>query len=127
MHYLEIVQHPANATFCEGTDATLNCTIFDNSTTGVADNTIWFNVTNKASIQLVDNNIRDGDIVTSTLPIMDISVYINNTEYLCQPRLGTASSVAVITVIGENHTHTHACTHTHTIHTLHTGKHTPCW
>ena len=111
---LEVVQNPVNATFCEGTDATLNCTIFDNSTTGVADNTIWFNVTNKARIQLVDNNVRDGDIVTSILPIMDISVYINNTKYLCQPKLETASYVAVITVIGENHTYTHTHIHTHT-------------
>ena len=111
---LEIVQHPANATFCEGTNATLNCTIFDNSTTGVADNTIWFNVINGARIQLVGNNIRDGDIVTSILPILDISVYINNTKYLCQPRLGTKSSVAVITIIGENHAHTYTHTYTYT-------------
>ena len=45
MHYLEVVQDPANATFCEGTNATLTCTIFDNSTDRIANSTSWVNLT----------------------------------------------------------------------------------
>ena len=45
MHYdntngTGVIQHPANNTFCEGSNATLSCVIFDNSTRNAADTTI---------------------------------------------------------------------------------------
>ena len=114
------MEHPANGTFCEGKDATLNCTIYDNSTRRVADGTLWYNnVTNAALPGSMVNNSRDGDVVTSVLTIRKVSLNINNTKYLCEPRYKVTSSVAVIMVIGENSTHTHARTHTYTHkHTL---------
>ena len=53
------------------------------------------------------NNSRDGDMVTSILTILNVSVYINDTGYFCRPRLGVDSSVAVITVIGKKHSDYH--------------------
>ena len=126
MYYLEVVQHPANGTFCKGTDATLTCIIFDNSTERVANSTIWVNLTSRATVQsnmitLISNH-RHGDMVTSTLTIVDVSVYVNNTEYLCEPKFRIESSVAVIMIIGENSTHTYTCTHAHAC--IHIQKHT---
>ena len=116
------MQHPANDTFCEGKDATLNCTIYDNSTRRVADNTVWYNEDTGAAIpRSMVNNSRDGDVVTSVLTIKKVPLDINSTKYLCEPRITVTSSVAVIMVIGENSTHTHARTYAH----IHTHTHPP--
>ena len=147
MYYLEVVQDPANATFCEGTDATLTCTIFDNSTDRIANDTSWVNYTSGARIisnmhmNTLVSNSRHGNMVNSMLTIVNVSVYANNTEYLCEPKFRIVSSVAVIMIIGEKstytcmrehtHTHTHICTththmhaHTHTRTHMHTHTHT---
>ena len=125
VYFAEVIQHPANDTFCEGTDAILYCTIFDNSTGKIADDTVWFNVEtgetisgSKVNIRL--NNSRDGDVVTSVLTLMKAQLNINNTTYLCGPTFTIESSVAVIIVIGENSIHTHI--HTHTTTHAHTQK-----
>ena len=120
VYYLEVIQHPASATFCEGTDATLNCTIFDNSTTGLADNTVWFDAETDATFSgSVVNNSRHGDVVTSVLSFREVRLNINNTKYLCEPTITVISFVAVIMVKGENSTHTctltYASIHTHTL------------
>ena len=123
-----VVHHPANETFCEGTDAVLSCTISDNN--NVADNTVWFNFTSRARIEsnmdTVVNNNRNDDMVTSILNITDISVCLNNTEYICVPSLGIQSFPGVLIIIGENYTHTrtHVRTHTHTHTYTHTHTHT---
>ena len=108
IYYLEVDQHPANGTFCEGTDATLNCTIFDNSTSDVADTTGWVNSTTGGAVpsEMVSNS-RDGDMVTSILTILNVPLYINNTNYFCRPSLTEQSSVAVIIVIGKEHIQRH--------------------
>ena len=122
VYYAEVIQHPANDTFCEGTDAVLYCTIFDNSTDGIADGTVWYNVINDAIISESEDvkNSRDGDVVTSVLTLMKAPLDLNNTEYLCGPTFTIDSSVAVIIIIGENSTHTHI--HTHTTTHAHTHK-----
>ena len=106
MYYLGVVQHPANDTVCKGTNATLNCTIFDNSTDGIANSTSWVNNATERTIagSMMVKNSRDGDIVTSVLIIMDVS---DNSTYFCRPSHRTMSSVAVITVIGKKLTYTH--------------------
>ena len=103
VYYLEIVQKPVDDTFCEGTDATLNCTIFDNSTERIANNAFWSNLTSNGNIpdDLFSNN-RDGDYVTSLLTIIDVSLYENNTNYICRAGSEVQSSAAVIIVIGKN-------------------------
>ena len=120
VYYAEVIQHPANDTFCEGTDAILYCTIFDNSTSNIADDTVWFNVKTGAAISGSRvNNSRDGDVVTSVLTLVKAPLSLNNTEYVCEPTITVeSSSVAVIIVIGENSTHTHI--HTHTQPHMHT-------
>ena len=107
MYYLGVVQHPANDTVCKGTNATLNCTIFDNSTDGIANSTSWVNNATERTIagSMMVKNSRDGDIVTSVLIIMDVS---DNSTYFCRPSHRTMSSVAVITVIGKKLTYTHS-------------------
>ena len=94
----------------------LTCIIFDNSTNRIADNAGWFNLSSKAGIsQDIVNNSRVGDMVTSILPVMNVSAGINNTKYICEAKFSVMSSVAIITVIGEKlHTHIHTHTHTHT-------------
>ena len=86
----------------------MSCTIFDNSDGEVADNTVWFNLTTRARIQsnmdTVVNNSRNGDMVTSILNITDISVYLNNTEYICVPSLDIRSFPGALIIIGENYT-----------------------
>ena len=106
MYYLGVVQHPANDTVCKGTNATLNCTIFDNSTDGIANSTTWVNNATGRTItgSMVLKNSRDGDMVTSVLIIMDVS---DNSSYFCRPSRRTMSSVAVITVIGKKLTYIH--------------------
>ena len=125
VYYAEVIQHPANDTFCEGTDAVLYCTIFDNSTDGIADDTVWFNAENDATISGSKvNNSRDGDVVTSVLTLMKAPLYLNNTEYVCEPTFTVgSSSVAVVIVIGENSTHTHIHTHTTTHAHTHISPH----
>ena len=110
MFYLGVDQQPANDTFCEGTIATLNCTIVDNSDDKVADSTVWYNVTSGSRISetMVHNSRDDDNVVTSILSIVNVSVSsINNTKYRCVPQDGTESCTAVVIVIGENSIHTY--------------------
>ena len=86
----------------------MTCTIFDNSTERIASNTGWVNFTSGGRIESnmntsVSNSRHDDDMVTSTLTIVNVSVYVNNTEYFCRPSSDNYSSVAVITVLGKKH------------------------
>ena len=95
---LEITQHPANDTYCEGSNAVLSCVIFDNSTNNAADNTGWF--TNDdfpvaVSSSMISNS-RDGNVVTSVLTIERVSINDNGTGYFCGPSLRIESYVGVL-------------------------------
>ena len=81
--YVAIAQHPVNDTFCEGKNATLSCIIFDNSDNHIADSASWVNATSGA--RLSSNNIRDDDMVTSILTIVNLSLSQNGTRYFCVP------------------------------------------
>ena len=87
----------------------MNCTIFDNSTNGIANGTTWVNNVTRHTISdiMVIKNSRDGDMVTSVLIIMDVS---DNSSYFCRPSRRIMSSVAVITVIGKKLTYIHSGT-----------------
>ena len=99
---VDIVQDPDNEIVCEGRNATFTCIIFDDSTNHIADTTGWTNWTNKAIISSkMVNNTRKGDTVTSELIIVNVPLYANNTAYLCNPKRGVDSSIAVLFVIGE--------------------------
>ena len=97
------IQHPANDTYCEGTDATLSCVIFDNTTARVADSTSWVNADTLGHVAAeMSSNTRDGDVVTSVLTIENVLLSDDNsTRYFCLPRFDMISFVGVISVIGE--------------------------
>ena len=101
--FIGITQHPASDTFCEGSNAVLSCIIFDNSTNNAADATSWFTNENPpAAVPFsMINNIRDANVVTSTLTIVSISLNDNGTGYFCVPSFPIASNVGVISVAGE--------------------------
>ena len=106
-YYLGIIQHPADDTFCEGTNAVLSCVAFDNSTHNAADTTSWFTDDNPpaaVSFNMI-NNTRDGDVVTSVLTIEIVSLNDNGNGYFCSPAFGVSSSVGVISVAGGEYTY----------------------
>ena len=105
MHYYlgvtQVIQHPVNGTFCEGTTATLSCVIFDNSSTNVANTTSWLNVNTGATVLSANvNNTRNGDVVTSILTFKSVSLSDNGT-YLCEPRRNVESYFGMILVKSE--------------------------
>ena len=107
MHYdntngTGVIQHPANNTFCEGSNATLSCVIFDNSTRNAADTTIWFTNVNPPAVLPTNmtSNTHDGDVVTSLLTVESVSLNDNGNGYFCLPSFGIISDVAVISVAG---------------------------
>ena len=105
-YYLGIIQHPANDTFCEGTNAVLSCVVFDNSTNNAADTTTWFtgNPPTALSSNMI-NNTRDGDVVTSVLTIENVSLNDNGNGYFCFPTSRVESNVGVISVAGGEYTY----------------------
>ena len=103
-----ITQHPANDTYCEGSNAVLSCVVFDNSTNNAADSTGWF-IDDDPPVAVSSsmiNNSRDGDVVTSVLTIESVSLNDNDVIYFCSPAFGIASYIGVISVAGE-YTHIH--------------------
>ena len=99
---LGITQYPANDTYCEGSNAVLNCVVFDNSTNDAADRTNWF-TNDDFPVAVSDSmisNSRDGDVVTSVLTIESVSLNDNGTGYLCVPSFGIASYAGVLLVVG---------------------------
>ena len=104
MHtFLTVTQHPANKTFCEGSNAVLSCVIFDNSTNNAADTTNWFTNGDNPKAAITDtmiSNSRVDDVVTSVLTIENVSLDDNGTGYLCSPALRIESYVGVLSVAG---------------------------
>ena len=100
---LGITQHPANDTFCKGSNAVLICIVFDNSTNDAADTTHWFTNDNPpaALSSSMISNSRDGDVVTSVLTIESVSLNDNGNGYFCLPTFGIVSNVGMISVAGE--------------------------
>ena len=59
------------------------------------------------------NPIRNGDIITDTLTITDVSINDNGAQYRCQPDIGNVTSITVtLTVLGE----TIICMHIYVAH-----------
>ena len=99
---LGIIQHPANATFCKGSDAVLNCSVLDNSTNNAANTTSWFINTNPPALvpSKVTNHFLGGDVVTSILTIDSVSLNDNGIGYFCVPAYRIRSYVGVVSVAG---------------------------
>ena len=99
-----VTQHPVNDTFCKGSNAILNCVIFDNSNNNAADTTSWFiNGDNPAAVpDTMISNSRVDDVVTSVLTIKSVSLNDNGTGYICSPALYFESYVGVISVAGKH-------------------------
>ena len=98
-----ITKHPANDTFCEGSNAVLSCVIFDNSSDPAADTTAWFRNGMSGPVRVSDEMIsttRDGDVVTSVLTIESVSLNDNGNTYFCVPLFPAGSYVGVISVAG---------------------------
>ena len=97
-----IIQHPANDTYCEGTDSKLRCVIFDNTTASVADNTGWINADTLGPVagEMISNT-RDGDVLTSELTLENVLLSDNGARYFCVPKFGLMSFVGMISVIGK--------------------------
>ena len=101
-NFVGVTQHPADGTFCEGSNAVLSCVVFDNSTSGAANNTGWFRDVNPNSIAVPSNminNTRNGDVVTSILTIENVTLNDNSNGYFCFPSVNIMSDVGVISVI----------------------------
>ena len=79
----------------------MSCVVFDNTTSDVADNTVWYNAGSLGTVPgSMITNTRDGDVVTSLLTIENVSVNDNGTGYLCGPSLFISSYIGVISVRG---------------------------
>ena len=106
-HYLillGIIQHPTNTEACEGSNAVLNCVVFDNSTHKAANTTGWFTDDNPPAAvpSNMINNTRDGDVVTSVLTFERVSSNDNGNGYFCFPTVGVMSNLGVISVAGKH-------------------------
>ena len=101
---LGIIQHPTNTKVCEGSNAVLNCVVFDNSTHNAANTTGWFTDDNPPALvpSNMINNTRDGDVVTSVLTIESVSLNDNGNGYFCSPAFGGMSNLGVISVAGKH-------------------------
>ena len=80
----------------------LSCVVFDNSTNNAADTTRWFRDVNPNPVAVLSNminNTRNGDVVTSVLTIVNVTLNDDGTEYFCFPLFGISSYVGVISVI----------------------------
>ena len=101
--YIGIIHHPANNSYCEEADATLNCVVFDNTTNNAADTIIWFKIDNPP-LRLMDDiisNSREGDVLTTVLTIENVSLSDNGNGYFCEPVRDVESFIGVLSVIGE--------------------------
>ena len=80
----------------------MSCVVFDNTTTNVADNTVWYNAGSLGTVpgSMISNTRDGGDVVTSLLTIENVSLNYNGTGYLCGPSLFINSNVGVISVRG---------------------------
>ena len=97
----QVIQHPANRTFCEGTTATLSCVIFDNNTGNLADTTSWVNDNTGGGVLDINiNNTRNGTMVTSILTFESVSL-IDNGTYFCIPKHRVQSYFGMILVKGK--------------------------
>ena len=106
-HYyilLDITQHPTDATFCEGSNAVLNCSVFDTTDNNAANNTRWYTDENfSASVPSnMINNTHVGDVVISILTIKNVSLNDSGNGYFCVPALDTESDIGVISVAGKH-------------------------
>ena len=96
-----VIQHPANDTFCEGSNVVLRCVIFNNSTNDAADGASWFDANSLVLVpHTMISNSRLDDVVTSILTIENVSLNDDGTGYLCSPALRIESYVGVISVAG---------------------------
>ena len=78
----------------------LSCVVFNNDTNIAANTTGWFRIANPpVGISSNINNTRNGDVVTSVLTVVNVSLNDDGTGYLCSPTFGIRSYVGVISVI----------------------------
>ena len=96
-----------NVTVCltQSTTATFTCVV-DRRGVGIftagwhiLDGGAYVPVTNRP--RHMTNAIRDGDIITDTLTVTNVSVSDNESLYRCQPFGGAPSMNVTITVLGE--------------------------
>ena len=103
IHFLGIMEHPVNATYCKGSTAVLNCIVFDNSTNNAADLTGWFNNTVppiQVQTSMISNTRNGDDMVTSVVTIRNVSLNDNGTGLFCVPSFSVLSYAGIISVAG---------------------------
>ena len=102
MHtFLTVTRHPANDTFCEGSNAVLSCVIVDSTANDAADTTTWFYANSLTAVpDSMISNSRVDDVVTSTLTMESVSLDDNGIGCFCAPVFSVRSYTGVISVAG---------------------------
>ena len=102
-----ITAEPMNITVCltQNTTATFTCAV-DRGDIGISSAGWQILVVGGVYVSVVGrerhmvNPIRDGDIITDTLTVTNVSVDDNGTQYRCQPFGDVTSISAIIKVLG---------------------------
>ena len=103
---MNITAQPMNVTVCltQSTTATFTCVV-DRRGVGIftagwhiLDGGAYVPVTNRP--RHMTNAIRDGDIITDTLTVTNVSVNDNGAQYRCEPLRYVTSITVTITVLG---------------------------
>ena len=105
---MSITTEPMNVTVCltQSRIATFTCVV-DRQSTSITD-AGWNILEGELFIRLpqtgrdrhMTNAIRDGDIITDTLTVTNVSVNDSGAQYRCQPVTGVSSMTVTITVLG---------------------------
>ena len=105
-----ITTQPMNVTVCltQSTTATFTCMVEDIGGLGIATagwhirvGGVYVFIPPTGRDRHMTNSIRDGDIITDTLTVTNVSVDDNGAQYRCQPSGGVPSMTVTITVLGE--------------------------
>ena len=107
-HYVVVITtQPMNVTVCltQSTTATFTCVVdrggvpITNAAWHILAGGRYLSVSGR-SRHMIDHS-RNGDIITDTLTVTDVSVNDNGALYRCEPDVGETSRSVTITVLGE--------------------------
>ena len=110
INVVNIITQPMNVTVCltQSTTATFTCVVEDRGgLLGIAAagwhirvGGVYVRIPQTGRDRHMTNAIFDGDIITDTLTVTNVSVDDNGAQYQCQPVDGVTSMSAIIKVLG---------------------------
>ena len=110
INIVSIITQPMNVTVCltQSTTATFTCVVEDRGSLGIAIagwhirvGGIYVSIPPTGRDRHMTNATINGDIITDTLTVTNVSGDDNGVQYQCQPSGSVPSMTVTITVLGE--------------------------